>query len=141
MALDDTSRVAYAQVLPDEQGDSVTAFLRAAGAYYAGLGVRIREVLTDNGGGYRSQLFAQAGRDLALRHRFTRPCTPRANGNAERFFQTALREWAYARACARSVHRLPDLPRGCAATTGSGSMPHRPRSRPWAESDSAGIIC
>src|SRR5215469_5815423 len=60
VAIDDTSRVAYAQVLPDEQGDSVSAFLRAAVAYYAGLGICIREVLTDNGGGYRSQLFAQA---------------------------------------------------------------------------------
>jgi transposase InsO family protein len=111
VAIDDTSRVAYAQVLPDEQGDSVTAFLRVAVAYYAGLGICIREVLTDNGGGYRSQLFAEACRDLAIRHRFTRPYTPRTNGKAERFIQTALREWAYARAYTRSVHRLADLPR------------------------------
>lgn len=111
VAIDDTSRVAYAQALPDEQGDSVAAFLRAAVAYYAALGIRIREVLTDNGGGYRSQLFAQACRDLTIRHRFTRAYTPRTNGKAERFIQTALREWAYARAYARSVHRLADLPR------------------------------
>lgn len=111
VAIDDTSRVAYAQVLPDEQGDSVAAFLRAAVAYYAALGIRIREVLTDNGGGYRSELFAQACRDLAIRHRRTRAYTPRTNGKAERFIQTALREWAYARAYARSAHRLADLPR------------------------------
>ena len=111
VAIDDTSRVAYAQPLPDEQGDSVSMFLRAAVAYYAGLGIRIREVLTDNGGGYRSQLFAQACRDLAVRHRFTRAYTPRTNGKAERFIQTALREWAYARAYTRSVQRLADLPR------------------------------
>jgi transposase InsO family protein len=111
VAIDDTSRVAYAQVLADEQGDSATAFLRAAVAYYAGLGMRIREVLTDNGSGYRSHLFAQACRDLGLRHRFTRPYTPRTNGKAERFIQTALREWAYARAYARSTHRIADLPR------------------------------
>lgn len=111
VAIDDTSRVAYAQPLPDEQGDSVTMFLRAAVAYYAGLGIRIREVLTDNGGGYRSQLFAQACRDLAIHHRFTRAYTPRTNGKAERFIQTALREWAYARAYARSEHRFADLPR------------------------------
>ena len=111
VAIDDTSRVAYAQPLPDEQGESVTAFLRAAVAYYAGLGIQIREVLTDNGGGYRSQLFAQACRALAVRHRFTRAYTPRTNGKAERFIQTALREWAYARAYARSEHRFADLPR------------------------------
>ena len=111
VAIGDTSRVAYAQPLPDEQGESVTAFLRAAVAYYAALGIRIREVLTDNGGGYRSQLFAQACRDLAVRHRFTRAYTPRTNGKAERFIQTALREWAYARAYTRSAHRFADLPR------------------------------
>jgi transposase InsO family protein len=72
---------------------------------------KCREVLTDNGGGYRSQLFAQACRDLAIHHRFTRAYTPRTNGKAERFIQTALREWAYARAYARSEHRFADLPR------------------------------
>jgi transposase InsO family protein len=111
VAIDDTSRVAYAQPLPDEQGESVVAFLRAAVAYYAALGIQIREVLTDNGGGYRSQLFAQACRDLGIHHRFTRAYTPRTNGKAERFIQTALREWAYARAYARSEHRFAALPR------------------------------
>ena len=111
VAIDDTSRVAYAQPLPDEQGESVAAFLRAAVAYYAALGIQIREVLTDNGGGYRSQLFAQACRDLGIHHRFTRAYTPRTTGKAERFIQTALREWAYARAYARSEHRFAALPR------------------------------
>jgi transposase InsO family protein len=111
VAIDDTSRVAYAQILGDEQGDSVATFLRAAVAYYAGLGMRIREVLTDNGGGYRSFAFRKACRDLGLRHRFTRPYTPKTNGKAERFIQTALREWAYARAYSRSEQRTADLPR------------------------------
>jgi transposase InsO family protein len=111
IAIDDTSRVAYAQVLPDEQGDSASAFLRAAVAYYAALGVVIRAVLTDNGSCYRSREFAQTCRDLGLRHHFTRPYTPRTNGKAERFVQTALREWAYARAYARSSHRIAELPR------------------------------
>ena len=111
VAIDDTSRVAYAQILPDEQGESVAMFLRAAVAYYAGLGMRIRELLTDNGGGYRSRAFAQACRDLGLRHRFTRPYTPKTNGKAERFIQTALREWAYARAYTRSDQRTAALPR------------------------------
>jgi transposase InsO family protein len=111
VAIDDTSRVAYAQVLPDEQGDSTVAFLRAAVACYAGLGLEIREVLTDNGAGYRSREFARACQDLALRHRYTRPYTPRTNGKAERFIQTALREWAYARAYSRSQQRIGALPR------------------------------
>jgi transposase InsO family protein len=100
----------YSQVLSDEEADSATAFLRAAVAYYAGLGVQIREIMTDNGGCYRSRLFAQACRDLGLRHRFTRPYTPRTNGKAERFIQSALREWAYARAYQRSAQRIADLP-------------------------------
>ncbi|HLG53641.1 MAG TPA: IS481 family transposase [Steroidobacteraceae bacterium] len=111
IAIDDTSRVAYAQVLPDEGGDCSVAFLRAAVAYYAGLGIAIREVLTDNGTGYRSRLFAAACRQLGLRHRFTRPYTPRTNGKAERFIQSALREWAYARAYGRSAQRIAALPR------------------------------
>jgi transposase InsO family protein len=111
VAIDDTSRVAYAQVLPDESGDGTVAFLRAAVAYYAGLGVMIREVLTDNGGGYLSKAFAAACRDLGLVHRRTRPYTPRTNGKAERFIQTALREWAYARAYSRSHQRIAALPR------------------------------
>jgi transposase InsO family protein len=111
VAVDDTSRVAYAQVLPDEQGESTVAFLRAAVAYYAGLGLKIREVLTDNGGGYRSRQFARACRDLGVKHRYTRPYTPRTNGKAERFIQTAPREWAYARAYSRSHQRIVELPR------------------------------
>jgi transposase InsO family protein len=111
VAIDDASRVAYSQVLPDEEGDSAAAFLRAAVAYYAGLGVRVREVLTDNGTCYRSKLFAQACADLGLKHRRTRPYTPRTNGKAERFIQSALREWAYARAYRRSMHRSLELAR------------------------------
>jgi transposase InsO family protein len=111
VAIDDTSRVAYAQVLPDEEGESAAMFLRAAVAYYAGLGVTIRELLTDNGSCYKSRTFAQTCRDLGLKHRFTRPYTPRPNGKAERFIQSALREWAYARAYARSAHRISELPR------------------------------
>ena len=111
VAIDDTSRVAYAQVLPDEQADSTAAFLRAAVAYYAALGLTIREVLTDNGGGYRSREFARACEALGLKHRYTRPYTPRTNGKAERFIQTALREWAYARVYSHSRQRIGELPR------------------------------
>lgn len=111
VAIDDSSRVAYCQVLPDEEGASACAFLRAAVAYYAGLGVTIREVLTDNGVCYRARNFAATCADLGLKHRRTRPYTPRTNGKAERFIQSALREWAYARAYGTSTQRINALPR------------------------------
>jgi transposase InsO family protein len=111
VAIDDCSRVAYCQVLPDEEGVSACAFLRAAVAYYAGLGVTIREVLTDNGVCYRAKHFAATCSDLGLKHRRTRPYTPRTNGKAERFIQSALREWAYARAYGTSAQRINALPR------------------------------
>lgn len=109
VAIDDASRVAYSQVLPDEEALSASAFLRAAVAYYAGLGVTVKEIMTDNGSCYRSTDFAQTCRELGLRHHFTRPYTPRTNGKAERFIQSALRE--YARAYARSHQRIAELPR------------------------------
>jgi transposase InsO family protein len=111
VAIDYTSRVAYMQVLPDEEVHSAVMFLRAAVAYSAGLGIRIRAVMTDNGSCYRGRLFAQVCANLALEHLYTRPYTPRTNGKAERFIQTALREWAYARAYARSAQRIAALPR------------------------------
>ena len=109
VAIDDTSRVAYSQVLPDERDVSASAFLRAAVAYYAALGVQVKEILTDNGPCYRSRCFAQTCRELALRHHFTKPYTPRTNGKAERFIQSALREWAYARAYSKSHQRIAAL--------------------------------
>ena len=111
VAIDDQSRISYAQILADEQGPSAAMFLRLAVSYYAAMGVTIREVLTDNGACYRSDAFEQACRDLGLIHRYTRPYTPRTNGKAERFIQTALREWAYARAYSNSEQRARELPR------------------------------
>jgi transposase InsO family protein len=110
VAIDDHSRVAFAQVLADESVPSACTFLREAVAYYATMGVTIREILTDNGGCYRGRAFAETCLSLGLKHRFTRPYTPRTNGKAERFIQTALREWAYARAYHRSQQRTDDLP-------------------------------
>ncbi len=113
VAIDDNSRLAFTQILPDERGHSAVAFLDAAVGYYRSLGVRIRRLLTDNGSCYRSRLFRDACRRLGIRHRFTRPYTPRTNGKAERFIQTALREWAYARSYSssqqRAAHLLPWL--------------------------------
>ena len=98
-------------MLPDEEDVSVSAFLRAAVTYYAALGVTVRGILTNNGGCYRSREFAATCRALGLRQRSTRPYTRRTNGKAERFIQSALREWAYARAYSRSHQRIAGLPR------------------------------
>jgi transposase InsO family protein len=108
-AIDDHSRVAYAEILPDERGDTAAAFLRRAVHDYRRRGVPIRAVLTDNGSCYISHDFAAACAELGLKHRFTRPYRPRTNGKAERFIQTLLREWAYARAYRTSNQRAKAL--------------------------------
>ena len=110
VAIDDHSRIAFSQILPNHTAASALAFLRAALLYYARLGIRIRRLLTDNGHCYRSHAFAAACTQLGLHHRFTRPYTPRTNGKAERFIQTALREWAYACHYPDSQHRNAQLP-------------------------------
>ena len=111
VAIDDRSRIAFSSLHGDERASSAVEHLRAAVAWYAGLGVRIRRLLTDNGACYRSHEFARACRELGLRHRFTRPYRPRTNGKAERFIQTALREWAYAFSYPSSDARGVALPR------------------------------
>ncbi len=95
VAIDDHSRVSFTQMQPSEGKACAIAFLIAAVRYFAGLGVTIRRVLTDNGPAFRSKAFAQASRELGLRHRFTKPYCPQTNGKAERFIGSALREWAY----------------------------------------------
>ena len=97
VAIDDHSRLAFSLMLPNQKAETAIAFLRAAADFYARHGVIIRRLLTDNGHCYRSHRFRFACLELGIQHRFTRPCTPRTNGKAERFIQTALREWAYAR--------------------------------------------
>jgi transposase InsO family protein len=110
LCIDDNSRVAFSQVLPDERKESAVAFLKAAVAYYASLGVVALRVMTDNGSCYRSKAFGKACADLGLKHIRTRPYTPKTNGKAERFVQTSLREWAYAKAYPSSDHRAAELP-------------------------------
>lgn len=105
LAIDDHSRVSFALIKPDERGESCAQFLRQAAAYYASLGVSIDRVMTDNGTGYRSQAFRTACNELGIRHVRTRPYTPKTNGKAERFVQTSLREWAYARSYVSSAQR------------------------------------
>jgi transposase InsO family protein len=110
VAIDHASRAAFSQILPDEKKESAVAFLKTAVAYYRSLGVIVARVMTDNGSCYRSTDFRDACRDLGLRHLRTRPYTPRTNGKAERFIQTALREWAYAKAYPNSDRRAAELP-------------------------------
>ena len=110
VAIDDHSRVATAAILPDEKKESAVAFLKAALAYYESLGVAVSRIMTDNGSCYRSKAFAQACQQLGLKHIRTRPYTPQTNGKAERFIQTALREWAYACAFQTSDQRRNQLP-------------------------------
>lgn len=110
VCIDDASRIAYAEIKKDERKGSAVTFLKASVAYYAKLGIAVERVMTDNGSCYRSRAFGRACKKLGLKHIRTRPYTPKTNGKAERFIQTALREWAYATAYERSAQRGGDLP-------------------------------
>ena len=111
VCIDDASRIAFSRVMKDQGKHSAVAFLEEAVAYYASLGVKIERVMTDNGSCYLSRAFGQACKTLGLKHIRTRPYTPKTNGKAERFIQTSLREWAYARAYNTSAERTAELPR------------------------------
>lgn len=110
VAIDDHSRIAYAEILSDERGATCVAFLKRALAWFANHGITVRQLLTDNGTGYRSHRFRHACQASGLRHLRTKPRTPQTNGKAERFIQTLLREWAYGRAYASSLCRATLLP-------------------------------
>ena len=110
VCIDDASRIAFSQIKPDERKRSAVAFLKEAVAYYARFGVRVQRVMTDNGSCYKSFAFARACKRLGLKHIRTKPYTPKTNGKAERFIQTALREWAYAQAYQTSEQRKQELP-------------------------------
>jgi transposase InsO family protein len=111
VCIDDASRIAFSKIMKDEKKASAVAFLKAAVAYYASLGITVERVMTDNGSCYRSRAFARACKRLGLKHIRTKPYTPKTNGKAERFIQTSLREWAYARAYNTSDERADELPR------------------------------
>lgn len=95
IAIDDCSRLAYAEVLSNENAITVVAFLKRAIAFYARHGITVEQLLTDNGSGYRSTIHAIACRALGVRHLRTRPRRPQTNGKAERFIRTMLAGWAY----------------------------------------------
>jgi transposase InsO family protein len=121
VCVDDATRLAYAEVLSDERGQTVAGFLRRAIAFYAAHGIRVERVMTDNGSGYRSILHAIACRALGLRHLRTRPYRPRTNGKAERFIRTMLGAWAYGAIYGNSTERTHALP---------GWLDHYNRRRP-----------
>jgi transposase InsO family protein len=138
VAIDDHARIGFTQMKPNERRSCAVAFLRAAVRYFAELGVTVRRVLTDNGSAFRSRRFAAACRRLNLKHKFTRAYRPQTNGKAERFIQSALREWAYGIPYHHSSERTAMLSRwihhynwhrphqGIAGTT---PMSRLPRSR------------
>jgi transposase InsO family protein len=111
VAIDDFSRVAYAEVLADETGPTCARFMHRACAWFASQGIIIKALLTDNGTGYRSHRFREACVRSQMHHHRTRPYTPRTNGKAERFIQSMLREWAYGRRYRTSAERARDLVR------------------------------
>jgi transposase InsO family protein len=110
IAIDDHSRVARIDILPDEKKESAVLCLERTVAYFHSLGVRIDRVMTDNGSCYRSRAFTRTCRERRIKHVRTKPYTPQTNGKAERFVQTALREWAYATAFVTSEQRKAELP-------------------------------
>ena len=110
VAVDDHSRVAYAELLPGQDADSCVRFLERAAAWYRGHGVVTQRVLTDNAKAYPSRAWADATHALAIERRYTRIYRPRTNGKAERLIQTLLREWAYARSYPSSDARARALP-------------------------------
>lgn len=110
VCVDDATRVAYAEVLPDEKAVTATAFLERAVQWFRDRDVWVQRVMTDNGSCYRSKRFGRVLERLEIRHIFTRPYRPQTNGKAERFIQTAKREWAYKRAYRSSAARTLALP-------------------------------
>ena len=110
VAVDDATRLAYAEVLPNEQGATAASFLHRAVAWFASFGIEVERILSDNGACYRSSAHEQACRQLGIRHRFTRPYRPRTNGKAERFIQTLVNRWAYGAIYNTSAERTTALP-------------------------------
>ena len=110
LAIDDHSRLAYSEIFPDEKRGSCLRFLCNALRFFRRHGIEVERVMTDNGSAFKSKRYAKALRRLGIRHRRTRPYTPKTNGKAERFVQTSLREWAYAKAYETSAQRRRELP-------------------------------
>ena len=111
VAVDDCTRLAYAEVLPNEKKETVADFLTRAKRFYLAHGIRVERLLTDNGPGYCSELFKERCKSLGVKHSRTRPYRPQTNGKAERFIQTLSRKWAYGRVYRSSKARAKALPK------------------------------
>ncbi|MBQ0925655.1 transposase family protein [Saccharopolyspora endophytica] len=109
-ALDDHSRLAYTEILPDETTTTATAFWKRAQAWFAAAGIQIQRVLTDNGACYRSRPWKEALHTAGISHKRTRPYRPQTNGKVERFHRTLLDEWAYAQPYSTETQRRAALP-------------------------------
>jgi transposase InsO family protein len=110
VCVDDATRLAYVEVLPDEKGPTAAGFLRRAVEWFASMGIAVKGVMSDNGGCYRSRVHATACKELGLRHLLTQPYRPRTNGKAERFIQTLTHRWAYGAIYGSSAERTAALP-------------------------------
>jgi transposase InsO family protein len=130
VAVDDATRLAYAEVLDDERGETAAGFLRRAVAWFASFGIAVERILSDNGACYRSDAHALARGELGIkRHLFTRPYRPRTNGKAERFIQTLTRRWAYGAIYGSSAERTAALSGWLTHynfTRRHGSLSHKP---------------
>jgi transposase InsO family protein len=136
VCVDDATRLAYVEVLPDEKGTTAAGFLRRAVAWLQGMGITVERVLSDNGACYRSRAHAETCRELSMRHLFTRPYRPRTNGKAERFIQTLTYRWAYGAIYGSSGERTAALPGWLDHYNfrrGHGSLGHRPPAARLAE--------
>jgi transposase InsO family protein len=136
VCVDDATRLAYAEVLPDERGATAAAFLRRALDWFRSLGITVERVMSDNGSCYRSGVHAAACAELRLSHLFTQPYRPRTNGKAERFIQTLTRRWAHGALYGDSRERTAALPGWLAYynfTRRHGSLSHRPPAARLAE--------
>jgi transposase InsO family protein len=129
VCVDDATRLAYAEVLPDERGPTAATFLRRALQWFGSLGISVERVMSDNGACYRSSAHAASCQELGVRHLFTQPYRPRTNGKAERFIQTLQNRWAYGAVYGSSAERTAALPGWLAYYNFSrrhGSLGHRP---------------
>jgi len=109
VCIDDATRLAYVEVLDDEKASTAIGFLHRAVKHFASYGITVERLLTDNGSAFRSRSFAHVCHELGVQHRYTRPYRPQTNGKAERFIQSALREWAYGFTYQNSQHRTDQL--------------------------------
>jgi len=129
VAVDDATRLAYAEVLSDERGATAAGFLRRAITWFSSFGITVERVLSDNGACYRSNMHALALAELGIRHLFTRSYRPRTNGKAERFIQTLTNRWAYGAIYGSSAERTAALPGWLTHynfTRPHGSLSHKP---------------